>query len=66
METITTKVPFNAKEYARNYQRTRYNNDPVFKQKQQEHVKKLYETNRDLLITYKNELKLKEMSNNIV
>ena len=48
METITTKIPFNAKEYARNYQRTRYNNDPVFKANQLLHVKKLYEKNKEL------------------
>jgi len=53
-------------EYARNYQRNRYANDPVFKANQLEHVKKLYRKNKELLDTYKYELKLKEISNNTV
>ena len=65
METqIPVKVPFNRAEYSRNYQRMKYNTDPVFKANQLLHVKKLYQKNKELLLEYKNQLKVKEISTN--
>jgi len=65
-KTLIIKIPIDRAEYARNYQRKRYANDPEFKANQLGHVKKLYRKNKELLDTYKEELKLKEISNNIV
>ena len=61
---IKIKVPFDRNTYAKNYQRNRYANDPVFKENQLNHVKKLYKKNKELLSEYKEQLKLKEISNN--
>ena len=63
--TISQKIPFDKVAYAREYQKKRYHSDPVFKQRQLEHVKKLYKTNKQLLEQYKIEIKHKETSNTI-
>jgi len=65
-EIIVTKKPFDKVAYAREYQKKRYHADTSFKEKQLYHVKQLYRTNRELLNKYKEELKLKEISNVIV
>ena len=64
-DPIKIKIPFDRLTYARNYQRMRYANDPEFKSNQLDHVKNLYQKNKELLNEYK-ELKLKEISNNNV
>lgn len=61
---IKIKATFDRNAYARNYQKNRYANDPVFKENQLNHVKKLYQKNKELLSEYKKQLKLKEISNN--
>jgi len=66
MEEPMPKKAFDKAEYNREYQRKRYHSDLVFKQKQIDHVKKLYKENKELLQKYKEELKLKEISNVIV
>ena len=66
MEETLPKKAFDKVAYAREYQRKRYHSDDVFKQRQLDHVKKLYKHNQDLLRQYKLELKLKEISNVIV
>jgi len=63
MEETLPKKAFDKAAYNREYQRKRYHSDTVFKQKQIDHVKKLYKENQDLLRKYKEELKLKEISN---
>lgn len=63
MEDPTTiKIKVDRSEYARNYQRNRYANDPVFKENQLNHVKTLYKKNKELLNEYKNQLKLQKLN----
>ena len=49
MEETLPKKAFDKVAYAREYQRKRYHSDDVFKQRQIDHVKKLYKHNQDLL-----------------
>lgn len=60
------KLPFDKATYSREYQKRRYHSDPAFRQRQLEHVKKLYQTNKALLETYKIEIQHKELSNTII